>query len=118
MDWRDTQWQERGVREYPWTMPSMQVTSLYRPLHMGRSATRSGPTLQSMQTSIIKEVFRRAAPRGRGPDRLSSTPPVVQVYASYKYRRDLVEAVKLPGMLGRSRPLTSSEADAQVAHFP
>ena len=43
--------------------------------------------------------------------------PLVQIYASYKYRRDLVEAVKLPGMLGRSRAVTSSEADAQVAHF-
>ncbi len=38
----------------------------------------------------------------------------VQVYASYKYRRDLVEAAKVPGLLGRSRMLHTFEAHAQV----
>ena len=37
-----------------------------------------------------------------------------QVYASYKYRRDLVEATKAFGMLGRSKALTHSQAVAKV----
>ncbi len=29
----------------------------------------------------------------------------MQIYSSYKYRRDFVEAVKCPGSLARTRPL-------------
>ena len=39
---------------------------------------------------------------------------MAQVYASYKYRRDLVEATKAFGMLGRSKALTYSQAIAKV----
>jgi hypothetical protein len=36
----------------------------------------------------------------------------MQVYASYRYRRDLVEAVKSPGALTRTRPLMVCRAAA------
>lgn len=35
----------------------------------------------------------------------------VQVYASYKFRRDLAEAAKVAGIMGRSRQLRRSEAE-------
>ncbi len=39
---------------------------------------------------------------------------VLQVYAAYEYRRDLVEALKAYGMLGRSKALTHSQALTKV----
>lgn len=52
------------------------------------------------------------------PDDLGVTaykPPLMynaaQVYASYKYRRDLAEAAKVTGIMGRSRQLKRSEAE-------
>lgn len=38
----------------------------------------------------------------------------LQLYASYEYRRDLVEAAKSAGMLDFSKPLTKSQAADQV----
>ncbi len=38
----------------------------------------------------------------------------MQVYASYKYRRDLAEAAKVAGIMGRSRQLRRSEAEHLV----
>lgn len=32
----------------------------------------------------------------------------MQIYGSYKYRRDFIEAVKCPGALSRTRPLKAS----------
>ena len=40
--------------------------------------------------------------------------PPVQVCASYKYRMDLSSAAKVPGLLGRGRLLTRSEACSRV----
>ena len=37
----------------------------------------------------------------------------MQVYASYKYRRDLADAARIPGFLSRSRPLRREEAARQ-----
>ena len=42
----------------------------------------------------------------------------LQVYASYKYRRDLAEAARMGGVLGRSRPLKIEEAEALVVRDP
>ena len=39
----------------------------------------------------------------------------MQVYASYRYRRDLVEAVKTAGALTRTRPLVVRRAAARGA---
>jgi hypothetical protein len=39
---------------------------------------------------------------------------IKQVYASYKYRRDLAQAAKISGLLGRSRPLKREEAEAAM----
>ncbi|KAK9915278.1 hypothetical protein WJX75_007018 [Coccomyxa subellipsoidea] len=39
----------------------------------------------------------------------------MQVYASYKYRRDLAEAAKVTGIMGRSRQLKRSEAEHLLA---
>eukprot|EP00884_Botryococcus_braunii_P003386 jgi/Botrbrau1/13048/Bobra.0187s0010.1 len=39
----------------------------------------------------------------------------MQVYASYKYRRDLVKAAQVPGILSRSRQITAEEAHALMA---
>ena len=38
----------------------------------------------------------------------------MQICASYKIRRDLVEAAKVPGILGRARLLTNREASTQA----
>ena len=40
----------------------------------------------------------------------------VQIYASYKYRRDLAEAAKSPDACDRARPMTDSEARSQDAY--
>lgn len=40
----------------------------------------------------------------------------VQIYASYKYRRDLAEAAKSPDACDRARPMTQSEANSQDAY--
>ena len=40
---------------------------------------------------------------------------LLQVYASYNYRRDLTKVVKVPGMLSRARSLSRKEAEAQEA---
>ena len=34
----------------------------------------------------------------------------MQIYASYNYRRDLADVVRIPGFLGRSRQLGREEA--------
>ncbi|BDA43750.1 probable chaperone protein DnaJ at C-terminar half [Coccomyxa sp. Obi] len=39
----------------------------------------------------------------------------MQVYASYKYRRDLADAAKVAGIMGRSRQLRRSEAEHLLA---
>ena len=39
----------------------------------------------------------------------------LQVYASYNYRRDLINVVRTPGMLSRSSSLSRDEADTQEA---
>lgn len=41
-----------------------------------------------------------------------------QVYASYKYRRDLAKAAQVPGILSRSRQLSSAEAHELVSPPP
>ncbi|KAK9845056.1 hypothetical protein WJX74_010085 [Apatococcus lobatus] len=41
--------------------------------------------------------------------------PQMQVYASYKYRRDLAEAVKSANAYDQARPMTQSEAQTQDA---
>lgn len=38
---------------------------------------------------------------------------MVQVYASYRYRRDLADAAKISGVFGRSRILKRDEAIQQ-----
>ena len=38
----------------------------------------------------------------------------LQICASYAHRRDLTAAAKVPGLLGRARPLTQAEACAQA----
>lgn len=38
-----------------------------------------------------------------------------QICASYRFRRDLVEAAKVPGMLGRARLVTQDESLARVS---
>ncbi len=40
---------------------------------------------------------------------------LMQVYASYNYRRDLTHVVKTPGMLSRARSLSRDEAETQEA---
>lgn len=40
---------------------------------------------------------------------------LLQVYASYNYRRDLTVVVKVPGMLSRARSLSRDEAETQEA---
>ncbi|KAK9839266.1 hypothetical protein WJX81_004770 [Elliptochloris bilobata] len=63
------------------------------------------------KTLTWKETHWRTRPFREYPWTLSC----MQVCASYTLRRDLTEAVKVPGILARSRPLTAEEALGRVA---
>lgn len=39
----------------------------------------------------------------------------MQVYASYRHRRDLIEVLKIPGLSEAGRPLTQQEARQQAS---
>ena len=43
---------------------------------------------------------------------------MLQVYASYRYRRDLADAAKISGVFGRSRILKREEAIRQEVSMP
>ena len=43
---------------------------------------------------------------------------MLQVYASYRYRRDLADAAKISGVFGRSRILKREEASRQEVSMP
>ena len=46
-------------------------------------------------------------------------PVLPQVYASYRYRRDLADAAKIAGVFGRSRALKREEAEQrEVSSLP
>ena len=79
--------------------------------HAGACAPRlpAGPgmakeTLSNTAGQACRARARRLTCRGRAS----------QVCASYTLRRDLAEAVKVPGILGRSRPLSPEEALGRV----
>ena len=93
-------------------------------VHAGCAHTQDKPTslLVSAPTALapVLEQLPPALPAhrshsGHGRSRSSAeSPSPVQVCASYKYRMDLSSAARVPGLLGRARLLTRSEACSRV----
>ena len=54
---------------------------------------------------------RQAVKQGLSRQAAADDPVLPQVYASYRYRRDLADAAKIAGVFGRSRALKREEAE-------
>ena len=112
MIWREVPWTNGGFKEYPWTLSSMKVelflcVTLCYSLHFSCASDRRA-------TSTVPHQYHAVQPGGKVKSVLIMSQYMLQVYASYRYRRDLADAAKIAGVFGRSRALKKEEAERQL----
>lgn len=109
MIWREVPWTYGGFKEYPWTLSSMKVlhVTLCHSVNLCSASGRRG-------TSTVPHQHKDVQPEGKGKSVQILFCYMLQVYASYRYRRDLADAAKIAGVFGRSRALKREEAERQL----
>ena len=112
MIWREVPWTNGGFKEYPWTLSSMKVEFLLyltfcHSLNFSCASDRRG-------TSAVPHQRHAVQLEGKVNSVLIMSCYMLQVYASYRYRRDLADAAKIAGVFGRSRALKREEAERQL----
>ena len=100
MIWREVPWSKAGFKEYPWTLNSMKAGLACPFLH------------HTLSPCCVRNCQAKCRQHGRLLRQAAAYDPVLpQVYASYRYRRDLADAAKIAGVFGRSRALKREEAE-------
>jgi hypothetical protein len=112
MIWREVPWTNSGFKEYPWTLSYMKVEillylTLCHSLNFSCASDRRG-------TSTVPHQHHAVQLEGKVNSVLIMSCYMLQVYASYRYRRDLADAAKIAGVFGRSRALKREEAERQL----